>query len=80
MIANKFLLPATAAAVVVVGDTAITGAVGTVVFTLIGALIISVLRIGMTLASVDIFAQQIIFGFLIVAADTIDGSKLPFVK
>ena len=79
-IANEFLLPAIAA--VVVGGTAITGGVGTVAFTLIGALIISVVRIGMTFMSVDIFAQQIVFGFLIIvaAAATIDRSKLPIVK
>jgi ribose transport system permease protein len=79
-IANEFLLPAIAA--IVVGGTAITGGMGSVVFTLIGALIISVVRIGMTFMSVDIFAQQIVFGFLIIvaAAATIDRSKLPIVK
>lgn len=79
-IANEFLLPAIAA--VIVGGTAITGGVGTVVFTLIGALIISVVRIGMTFIGVDIFAQQIVFGILIVlaAAATIDRSKLQIVK
>jgi len=79
-IANEFLLPAIAA--IVVGGTAITGGMGTVVYTLIGALIISVVRIGMTFMNVDIFAQQIVFGFLIIlaAAATIDRSKLPIVK
>ena len=79
-IANEFLLPAIAA--VIVGGTAITGGVGTVVYTLIGALIISVVRIGMTFIGVDIFAQQIVFGILIVlaAAATIDRTKLQIVK
>jgi ribose transport system permease protein len=55
---------------------------GTVVYTLIGVLIISVVRVGMTFMSVDIFAQQIVFGLLIVvaAAATIDRKKLPIVK
>jgi ribose transport system permease protein len=79
-IANEFLLPAVAA--IVVGGTAITGGMGTVVYTLIGVLIISVVRVGMTFMSVDIFAQQIVFGLLIVvaAAATIDRKKLPIVK
>lgn len=79
-IANEFLLPAIAA--IVVGGTAITGGMGSVIYTLIGALIISVVRIGMTFMSIDIFAQQIVFGFLIIAAAaaTIDRSKLPIVK
>jgi ribose transport system permease protein len=79
-IANEFLLPAVAA--IVVGGTAITGGTGTVVYTLIGVLIISVVRVGMTFMSVDIFAQQIVFGLLIViaAAATIDRKKLPIVK
>ena len=45
-LANELLLPAIAA--VVVGGTAITGGVGSIWRTLIGALIISVVRIGMT--------------------------------
>jgi ribose transport system permease protein len=79
-IANEFLLPAIAA--IVVGGTAITGGTGTVVYTLIGVLIISVVRVGMTFMSVDIFAQQIVFGLLIImaAAATIDRKKLPIVK
>ena len=59
-LANELLLPAIAA--VVVGGTAITGGVGSIWRTLIGALIISVVRIGMTFVGVDIFAQQIVFG------------------
>jgi len=79
-IANEFLLPAIAA--IVVGGTAITGGMGSVVYTLIGALIISVVRFGMTFMSVDIFAQQIVFGLLIIAAAaaTIDRSKMPIIK
>ena len=79
-LANEFLLPAIAA--VIVGGTAITGGVGGVVRTLIGALIISVVRIGMTFIGVDIFAQQIVFGFVLIlaVAVTIDRSKIPIVK
>jgi ribose transport system permease protein len=79
-LANEFLLPAIAA--VVIGGTAITGGVGSVWRTLIGALIISVVRVGMTFVGVDIFAQQIVFGVVLVLAValTIDRSKIPIVK
>ena len=60
------LLPSIAA--VVVGGTAITGGVGSIWRTLVGALIISVVRIGMTFLGVDIFAQNIVFGAVLVAA------------
>ncbi len=79
-LANELLLPAIAA--VIVGGTAITGGVGSVWRTLIGALIISVVRIGMTFVGVDIFAQQIVFGVVLIlaVAVTIDRSKIPIVK
>ena len=79
-LANELLLPAIAA--VVVGGTAITGGVGNIWRTLVGALIISVVRTGMTFVGVDIFAQQIVFGVVLVVAVvvTIDRSKIPIVK
>jgi ribose transport system permease protein len=79
-LANELLLPSIAA--VVVGGTAITGGVGSIWRTLIGALIISVVRIGMTFVGVNIFAQNIVFGLVLVAAVaiTIDRSKIPIVK
>ncbi len=79
-LANEFLLPAVAA--VCVGGTALTGGVGSVARTLVGALIVSVVRIGMTFIGVDPFAQQIVFGGVLVlaVAATIDRSKIPIVK
>ncbi|MBV9634921.1 MAG: ABC transporter permease, partial [Methylobacteriaceae bacterium] len=79
-LATGLLLPAIAA--VVVGGTAITGGVGSIWRTLIGALIISVVRTGMTFLGIDIFAQQIVFGAVLVfaVAVTIDRSKIPIVK
>jgi ribose transport system permease protein len=79
-LAAELLLPSIAA--VVVGGTAITGGVGSVWRTLIGALIISVVRIGMTFLGVNIFAQNIVFGAVLIAAVaiTIDRSKIPIVK
>ena len=69
-------------AAVVVGGTAITGGVGSIWRTLVGALIISVVRIGMTFLGVNIFAQNIVFGAVLIAAVaiTIDRSKIPIVK
>jgi ribose transport system permease protein len=79
-LANEFLLPAVAA--VCVGGTALTGGVGSVARTMVGALIVSVVRIGMTFVGVDPFAQQIVFGAVLVlaVAATIDRSKIPIVK
>ncbi|MFO1068644.1 MAG: ABC transporter permease [Geminicoccaceae bacterium] len=79
-LANELLLPSIAA--VVVGGTAITGGVGSIWRTAVGALIISVIRIGMTFVGVDIFAQQIVFGVVLIlaVAITIDRSKIPIVK
>jgi ribose transport system permease protein len=79
-LAAEMLLPSIAA--VVVGGTAITGGVGSIWRTLVGALIISVVRIGMTFLGVNIFAQNIIFGVLLIlaVAVTIDRSKIPIVK
>jgi len=79
-LANEFLLPSVAA--VCVGGTALTGGVGSVLRTMVGALIVSVVRIGMTFINVDPFAQQIVFGAVLVlaVAATIDRSKIPIVK
>ena len=79
-LAAELLLPSIAA--VVVGGTAITGGVGSIWRTLVGALIISVVRIGMTFLGVNIFAQNIVFGAVLIAAVaiTIDRSKMPIVK
>ena len=65
-LANEFLLPAIAA--IILGGTALTGGVGGVWRTFVGALIIAVVRIGMTFLGVSVFAQQIVFGVALVAA------------
>ena len=50
--------------------------------TVVGALIISVVRVGMTFVGVDIFAQQIVFGVVLIlaVAVTIDRTKILIVK
>ena len=79
-LANEFLLPAIAC--IIVGGTAITGGVGSIWKTFIGALIVAVVRIGMTFVGVTVFAQQIVFGLVLVlaVAITMDRSKVSIVK
>lgn len=79
-LANQLLLPAIAS--VIVGGTAITGGLGGIDRTAVGALIISVVQVGMTFIGVNIFAQQAVFGLMLIAAVavTIDRSKIPIIK
>jgi ribose transport system permease protein len=79
-LASELLLPAISA--VVVGGTAVTGGAGGITRTLIGALIVSVVRVGMTFLGVNIFAQQMVFGAVLVmaVAITIDRRKVLIVK
>jgi ribose transport system permease protein len=79
-LANQLLLPAIAS--VIVGGTAITGGLGGIGRTVIGALTVSIVRIGMTFVGVDIFAEQMVFGAVLIGAValTIDRSKIPVIK
>lgn len=79
-LADSLLLPAIAA--VVIGGTAITGGVGGPIKTAIGALIIVVLRVGLSAVGVDPSFEQIVYGVVIIAAVvlTIDRSRLGTVK
>ena len=47
-----------------------------------GALIIAVVRVGMTFVGINIFAQQMVFGFVLIVAVaiTIDRGKVLIVK
>ncbi|MGE5481854.1 MAG: ABC transporter permease [Bacteroidota bacterium] len=69
-------------AAVVVGGTALTGGVGGVVQTLVGALIMALLSNGMNVIGVNIYAQQIVTGIVVVAAVglTLDRSKIAVIK
>lgn len=79
-IANGFLLPAIVA--VLVGGTPLTGGVGGVLNTLIGTLIVAVIRASMLYFNIDATQQQMLFGMVLIAAIalTIDRSKLRTVK
>ncbi len=63
-----------AIAATVIGGTSLMGGEGNVFGTLIGALIIGVLRNGLTLLNISSFAQQIIIGLVIIVAVLLDMS------
>jgi ribose transport system permease protein len=77
---ETLLLPSIAA--VVIGGTAITGGVGGIKRTVIGALIVTVLRVGMAIIGVDAMLEQIVYGVLAIAAVavTMDRSRVLSVK
>ncbi|MDF0596083.1 ABC transporter permease [Psychromarinibacter halotolerans] len=59
-------------AAVVIGGTSLFGGVGTIFGTVVGALLIGVLRNGLVLMNVSSFVQQIVIGLILVAAVAID--------
>jgi ribose transport system permease protein len=77
---DSLLLPAVAA--VIVGGTAITGGHGGLGRTLIGALIIVLLRVGLSQIGIDTSYEPIFYGVLIIIAVsvTIDRSKVAVIK
>ena len=62
-----------AIAAVVIGGTSLTGGVGTLGGTLIGALTMGVLRNGLNLLGISSFLQQIVIGLVIIAAVLVDS-------
>jgi len=79
-LADNLLLPAVAA--IVVGGTAITGGHGSVWRSLVGALVITLLRVGLPIVGVPSAWEQILYGVIIVAAVslTLDRSKVLIIK
>jgi ribose/xylose/arabinose/galactoside ABC-type transport system permease subunit len=69
-------------ATVVVGGTAMTGGAGGMVNTLVGALIMGVLNNGLTVIGIDVYAQQVFLGVLIIiaVAVTFDRKKVTIIK
>jgi ribose/xylose/arabinose/galactoside ABC-type transport system permease subunit len=59
-------------AAVVIGGTSLSGGQGSIVGTLLGALIMGVVRNGMNLLAVDYNVQKIIIGAIIIAAVSVD--------
>jgi ribose transport system permease protein len=79
-LADTLLLPGIAA--VVIGGTAITGGVGGLPQTIVGALILSVLRVGMGVLGINPLYDQIGYGLLLIIAIAIstDRSKIVLMK
>jgi len=79
-LANGFLILAIVA--VLVGGTPLTGGVGGVLNTLVGTLIVVVIRTAMVYLQVDATMQQMVFGIILIVAIalTIDRSKMGTVK
>jgi ribose transport system permease protein len=79
-LANGFLILAIVA--VLVGGTPLTGGVGGVMNTLVGTLIVVVIRTAMVYLEVDATMQQMVFGIILIIAIalTIDRSKMRTVK
>jgi ribose transport system permease protein len=71
-----------AIAVVVLGGTAISGGIGGVMRTLVGVLIVIALDTGMTMAGVNPWFQQAVYGGIIILAValTIDRSRITIIK
>lgn len=67
-------------AAVVIGGASLFGGAGTVIGTLIGALIISVLGNGLVIIGVDPFWQFIAVGIVIIVAVLIDQAREQFVR
>ena len=79
-LADALLLPTIAA--VVVGGTSITGGVGGLGRTLVGVLIVALLRVGINVVGAPPQYQQIVYGVIVILAVTltIDRTKLTVVK
>ncbi len=69
-------------AAVVVGGTPLTGGVGSIVNTVLGVIIITMLSNGMNMTGVDPYLQNIVKGFVLITAVfiTIDRKKIGIIK
>jgi len=62
-------------AAVVVGGTSLSGGRGTIVGTLLGAVLIGILRNGLNLLDVNSYVQQVVVGFVILVTVMIDQAR-----
>lgn len=63
-------------AAAVAGGVSLRGGEGRVVHVVFGGLLVSVLSVGMNLARIDSFLQQVVLGFIVVAAVFLDRLRL----
>lgn len=77
---NSYVLESIAC--VVIGGIALTGGSGSAVNVLIGAATMGIIKNGLTMSGVDVMAQQMFLGILIIlaVAGTFDRSKVTIVK
>ena len=73
VIGDPLLLPSIAA--VIIGGVSLFGGAGTVIGTVIGALIIAVLTTGLVMLNVEAFWQFIVVGSVVIVAVLIDQSR-----
>jgi predicted ABC-type sugar transport system permease subunit len=73
VIGDPLLLSSIAA--VIIGGVSMSGGSGTVIGTVIGALIIAVLTTGLVMLNVDAFWQFIVIGAVVIVAVLIDQSR-----
>jgi ribose transport system permease protein len=59
-------------AAVVVGGTSLAGGEGSMIGTLVGALIIAVIQNGMNLVGIESYTQRVVLGGVILAAVLLD--------
>ena len=64
-----------AIAAAVIGGASLSGGVGTISGTMIGAFIIGILRNGLNMAGVSAFIQQIVIGAVVIGAVWIDQMR-----
>ncbi|ROU00364.1 ABC transporter permease [Histidinibacterium lentulum] len=64
-----------AIAAAVIGGASLSGGVGTISGTMIGAFIIGILRNGLNMSGVSAFIQQIVIGFVVIGAVWIDQMR-----
>ncbi|NDV00087.1 ABC transporter permease [Pseudoroseicyclus tamaricis] len=64
-----------AIAAAVIGGASLSGGVGTIAGTMIGAFIIGILRNGLNMAGVSAFIQQIVIGLVVIGAVWIDQMR-----
>ncbi len=69
-----------AIAAVIIGGAAMTGGSGTVVGTILGAVILGVLSNGLSLLEVDSYVMQVISGLVVIVAVLIDGLRVMTAK
>lgn len=63
-------------AAAVAGGVSLRGGEGRVIHVVLGGLLVSVLSVGMNLARIDSFLQQVVLGFVVIAAVFLDRLRL----